>query len=259
MCTTNNLTLGCFLLTLAMFMVVMEASPSKKIDESTDEFAPVIIENARFVGYNNLSHLDSNLYEDVIRVSFESNNLTHTPIRFLGDLHNLIELTLKNNIIENFDIKSLDHYFATKLQKLTVRNQNIGPLLNNSFIRMRNLTYLALICTFPSRIEKSTFNGLTKLDELDLSGNNITVIDKELLQPLKKLRILILNNNNFKKFSIIPVLNNLETIYLENNPIERAASINRTALRLKAPKLRHIKFCTQVSISCQNFENICVS
>ncbi|KAL3273565.1 hypothetical protein HHI36_014999 [Cryptolaemus montrouzieri] len=217
-----------------------------------DDFQPVSVDYITFDSFTDV--WDMNIPPKVRGITIKNSNLT---IAFLKNLPIVKQLALVNNNIENFQLVKLNFDFMPKLEIFNISRQNINPMANNSFIRFKNLKQLSLICTSLTVIESKAFNTLDKLEILDLSGNFLKVVSEELLAPLENLKILILNNNLIKKFMSIPKLNCLEKLYLENNPIDSLANVDRIALKRKANKLKNIKFCTRISIACQSFESIC--
>ena len=107
------------------------------------------------------------------------------------------------------------------LSKLGLTGEDLAYLFNiekyKDFFREVKILYLDK--NDIEKIEKDAFNGLEKLEELDLSGNKITEIEKDAFNGLKNLEMLDLLGNKLTSLPerIFKSLVNLEWVYLKGN------------------------------------------
>jgi internalin A len=148
-------------------------------------------------------------------LNLSSNKITQIPDT-IAQLTNLTELELFNNQITVIPNK------IANLANLTVLNLSSNEItqIPDTIAQLTNLTELYLTNNSNiSVIPDGTFQ-LSKLRQLQISGNNISVIPKEIAQ-LFNLRSLWLHTN---KISIIPdeiaYLTNLQDLFLDNNQIK---------------------------------------
>uniref|UniRef100_A0A2S2QU68 Leucine-rich repeats and immunoglobulin-like domains protein 1 n=1 Tax=Sipha flava TaxID=143950 RepID=A0A2S2QU68_9HEMI len=168
---------------------------------------------------NLISSLSENCFDtltNLIDLKMSHNRLSNLPIGLFKKLTNLELLDLsKNNltVIEGLLFKGL-----VSLKTLILRQNNIEDLLDGSFYGLTKLQSLHLEYNSISKISKGWLYGLNSLehlnisynridqikggwescenlDELDLSYNNLQLIEKNDLEHLRKLQKLHLNNN----------------------------------------------------------------
>lgn len=125
------------------------------------------------------------------------------------DLSNLKRLALTYNHLTWIDpnaFKGLDC-----LNKLCLNYNQIQVIKSNTDLR-----------TVKKGIQANSLNGLTNLEELDLSGNLIGTIDTSLFLDLPKITYLGLQNNKITSIESdsFKGLFKLENLNLENNRIE---------------------------------------
>ena len=126
--------------------------------------------------------------------------------------------------------------------------------LNRDFLfkiygnRLQELSHIDVSFKKIIKIDSNVFQGLTKLETLNLRNNNLSEINGGLFKSLSSLKELYLSNNKLKKIEsdAFKGLGKLETLALSENEIEAIASDafenckNLKALNLNNNKLRRI-------------------
>ena len=93
-------------------------------------------------------------------------------------------------------------------------------------------------------IKLEMFNpSINKLQKVNFTANNIELIP-EIINSMKELKILILNNNKIQKISNIENLIKLEKIELRGNKITKIEGLN------------NLKNLTKITLSCNLITNI---
>ena len=112
-----------------------------------------------------------------------------------------------------------DYINHQPLEVVTIRNQKIPKLVENSLSNLSNIVHLSIISSGVTELEPGTFKNVPKLDGLNLEGNLIKEIKNGVFTGLQ-VKFIYLNNN---KISIIEnnAFNNmtLTLISLNNNRI----------------------------------------
>ncbi|ORZ13058.1 hypothetical protein BCR42DRAFT_70481 [Absidia repens] len=112
----------------------------------------------------------------------------------LQQMHGLVKLMLRGNVIEKLKFDNASLYQLQVLDVSSNRIQAIGIL-----------------------------NGIPKLQELNLDNNNIEIIQIE--QPITTLRILKLNYNRLHGFNGL-LFPNLKILYLDKNRLVRISALS---------------------------------
>ncbi|EEB09958.1 conserved hypothetical protein [Pediculus humanus corporis] len=173
-------------------------------------------------------------------------NLTNfTELKFLN-LSNGIFLNTKNVIksigenlehlsLRNADLFKVPRDIFEKLNNLQILdlsfNKNIKPLQTlsiNLFNNMKNLKKLILTGCRINNLSNQTISGIKKnplfenLTVLDLSYNNVKLIESSLLKSLPKLEILNLSGNGLTSWKKNLFSNNqhLKELFLDENKID---------------------------------------
>lgn len=188
------------------------------------------------------------VFSDLETLDLSSNNIEN--VDGMPNLPNLKDLILSRNRISNFDslvlldsLEKLDiSYSATDIQSLpaikSLKQLNISGdrLTNFDFLEdMRSLKILFAsdIKLKTVKIDQNNMPLLTipdQMEELYLSGNNISSIDKPLLKQiseLENLKVLDLSGNQISSLSMLvnkevkaeDKFKNLKVIYVNNNYI----------------------------------------
>ena len=84
--------------------------------------------------------------------------------------------------------------------------------------------------------------SINKLQKVNFTANNMELIP-EIINSIKELKILILNNNKIKKISNLKNLIKLEKLQLRGNKITKIEGLN------------NLKNLTKISLSCNLITN----
>jgi Leucine-rich repeat (LRR) protein len=165
-------------------------------------------------------------------------NLTKIEVKCLSNFKNLKKI----HFIENFfDLRDLNLSFVRLdcLEELDMKScyrsfQScdfvLGPKI---FTELKKLRILNLSCCLIKKIELTAFEGLNFLENLNLSGNDLTIVDTCAFINLKWLKILDLRYNqinviNFNEFN--ETLERLEEVYLSGDHVNK---INKNLFRFQ--------------------------
>ncbi|CRL03512.1 CLUMA_CG016167, isoform A [Clunio marinus] len=146
---------------------------------------------------------------------------------------------------ENHSIKSFEVYLVKNFERWSLRNKyfhlpenissifpeliqykvkysKVRDIIKNNFQGLTKLEVLELENNKIVGIRRGVFGGLTSLIVLNLAGNEMEYIQKEAFVGLDKLEVLDLNTNSFLKISrtVFKGLTSLETLDLSTNSIE---------------------------------------
>lgn len=171
----------------------------------------------------------STTFENLRILELGSNKILE--IRGLEHLNNLQELYLGKNYIR--DIEGLDS--LTKLEILALPNNKIKQI--SGLMNLVNLKELYL-----SHNELESLNGdiPSCLTTLDVANNKISHICRS-VSKLNNLKEFWANNNRLSIYEELEYLDkNLESIYLEGNPLQTSTAQYRTKLRLIFPDIKQI-------------------
>jgi len=138
------------------------------------------------------------------------NQLTVLNPKAFAGLNNLKKLDLASNQLE--DISGAFNQLV-KLEELNLANNRLNTLNSEDFAGLNNLKKLNLSLkevvyrSDPTRynkiksISEKAFNQLNKLEELDLGGNQLTVLNPEAFAGLNNLKKLNLPGNQLEDIS----------------------------------------------------------
>lgn len=131
--------------------------------------------------------------------------------------------------------------FFSKVVDYAVVHSGLSFARRDDLRHMKKLKTISLRNNKISRIPQNTFIDVVELEFLSLSFNEIQSLASNVFQPLKHLKGLYLENNKIKELSYILFKNNrnLEELWLHFNKIEFVSS-NATSLlnNLKILKLK---------------------
>lgn len=172
-------------------------------------------------------------------LSLAENKLTVLPATF-DDLRKLELLSLSSNELESFPQEIL-HLDA--LEKLDLSNNHIGSIPNgvSSLLKLNTLVLNNnRITTLPK-----VLGAMENLRNLHLVENKIETLPTYAFDGLKKLERLNLNMNELKKFpEEVLVLEHLEQLDLSNNSISKIPDGINSLSRLRALALTNNKLTT---------------
>jgi len=166
-----------------------------------------------------LSHLLPTMFNKLTTVTYinlASNNITDLPNGTFAPLLELEYLDLSSNKLSQ--LRSDMFQNNSELVSLKMRN---NPLSSLKGVRIEGLQTLDLgYCSFGS-IDADTFSGFPNIKDLNLDGNEITLITSDAFKSMTKLQNLDLSNNKLAEpLSGDTFINNiqLESLKLANNP-----------------------------------------
>ncbi|KAL3274578.1 hypothetical protein HHI36_015961 [Cryptolaemus montrouzieri] len=191
-------------------------------------------------------------------------NFTAWKKRSMGHLKKLRKLVMENNSIEfsgielenllddAVNLEELEYINnkqtgcrpdvvrdLKKLKKMVVRDiSNCADIQENTFNNTA-LVKLEIAGSNTKNVNVGAFNGLDKLEDLNLERNKLASIPKDVFVPLKSLKTLNLRKNIIEKFCIenLPELQQLEEINLSQNPL---TELSLKDVQTIAPKLKII-------------------
>ncbi|CAF0888102.1 unnamed protein product [Brachionus calyciflorus] len=207
-----------------------------------------------------------------IKRLFVGGCLDHSDLKIVLKMpENLESLSLLKNKLDCFT----KEMFQFENLKNIIFNENGLKLIDtNAFSNLKKLETIYIINNGASiRIDESAFEGLDKLEILDLKNSEILSIDHLNLRDLKNLKVLVLSNNFLKNINpeIINRFVYLEVLDLIGNPelefdIELINLHNLKCLFLEKtglkkldifPKLQALEINKLISFdqNCFNFPN----
>lgn len=111
---------------------------------------------------------------------------------------------------------------STQIQELIIITSGVASIPSNSFLGSPLLTKLAVISNPLRFISPEAFNGLTQLEDLEISGNTrLEAMQLGTLDKLNNLTKLLLNNNHLLilEKGLFDHLPKLETLELRGNTL----------------------------------------
>ena len=162
------------------------------------------------------------------KLDISKNNLSNLPHNFLDGIYNLFELDLSENNFQNlpsilqpglaakikkFNIShnlltNIDQSMftsTTTLEVLDISSNKLNDFKGNAFTNNKYMWYLDVSNNNLHTLSVSSFKGLeNSIREMDLSWNNLSILEKNIFSNLHDLQILRLSGNqNFGKISDI--------------------------------------------------------
>lgn len=167
-----------------------------------------------FASHNNISYVIQNGSGSIVELDISNNNLY--SVQNLTELHNLKELDLSHNHIEDIDITTFTN--MTKLETLKLKRSGFSRINYGSFSHKLKLKILDISFNGLHTIDLNMFAALTKLESLYLEGNNLTEIDlSEVKQYFPLLTKIGISKNNWKCASLAEVIKVLGSSSIELN------------------------------------------
>ncbi|CAH1716308.1 unnamed protein product [Chironomus riparius] len=205
--------------------------------QKLDESAFVDIENIVFleISNNNLTSLKLNLSASGLYannnqlksielgsigyLSFYNNSISN--VTFTMENH-VLSVNMSTNNVNKDSLKAITRCGA--LKSLDLSFNNLGQLNVSTFLELNDLQILNLQSTNLSRIDYGLFQHQTKLEQMDISYNQLgtsEVFDLNKFASLKLLTTLFMEGNNITEFEyddIKKVFPKLQTIGYTDNP-----------------------------------------
>ncbi|XP_067121242.1 leucine-rich repeat and immunoglobulin-like domain-containing nogo receptor-interacting protein 3 [Centruroides vittatus] len=138
-----------------------------------------------FKGLSNLKHLN-----------FSSNNVSSLQEGIFKSADGIEVVDFSHNPLVNIE-KSFSYGHNVKFLRLV--NTTLKTLSRNSLLGLSNLQQLQLSDSSKlSSVDKRALLVTTKLNDLDLSKNNLSTLPSEFIKPLKELKLIRLEGNPWK-------------------------------------------------------------
>lgn len=148
----------------------------------------------KIIGDDGLDALSQTIFNNLQKLSLDSNNISKINPLSNMDLTKLQILNLDNNCIN--DINTLDKFNCVNLQTLWLNNNNIKDITVFERVKFDKLQYLYLNNNKIEDISVFTKSKLNMLQRLYLRNNYISDINCLVNINLDKLELIYLNKNN---------------------------------------------------------------
>ena len=187
--------------------------------------------------YSNLEVVPIQLNPDIKTLKLNNNKIQSVHLTFIF-YTNLMDLDLSVNKIKNLGSKNFE--FQMNLIKLNVSRNSIKNLHRDCFKGLEKLAILDLSDNLIEEInDKLYFKHLRNLKELNLSKNNIYLIETGAFDHVENLKRLVLSGNQLMKIpdDAMHSLKNLVELDLNNNLI-RDVHFSKNLTNLEIIKIR---------------------
>ncbi|KAF7989522.1 hypothetical protein HCN44_008196 [Aphidius gifuensis] len=171
-----------------------------------------------YINDNNLIYLPEDLFlnsTNIKHIFLQQNNLNVLPIGIFLNLKSLEKIDLSKNQIEIIPRNLFDD--LSSLEELNLQGNKIYKIEMKAFIGPKNLQTVNLAfnnLTLSSSSNKTPFEDLINIRNLDLSNNKISQLIQD-LKELKKLLTLNLAFNEFKILNMHEFIFTSELIYID--------------------------------------------
>ena len=197
---------------------------------------------------SNISRLNFSSYNVISTILLRNNRISHIQSWAFEVMTNLVTLDLSGNVLNGHSIDEKQFYDLKKLKLLNLERNplqfigkdtfnfvelpvikhldlshcDISEIEDGAFV-LPGLEYLDLSWNKLEAFHKESFKMLIELKTLDLSHNQITVLDE--VPYLPEIRIWNLDNNKINNVTIrdyvLNLADSLEYMYIRNNDIVR--------------------------------------
>ena len=189
------------------------------------------------LSYNGLKKIDSqafNAFNNTLEtLMLQNNEINSYNLKFLQQLTALKDLDLGFNLITSLQSSSLLFRHSANLQFLSMQGNSI------QFSEL----------TKDGKERESPFEGLSRLQRLNLARNGIKYLPADLFKPMSQLKSLILDKNvveNLNEFTFDGLFASLMNISLQN------AKINAESVQC----LRHFERLERVKLGFNEIERL---
>lgn len=205
-----------------------------------------ILNNTNLIILETLSLPDNNIKDisplqnmkapNLKNLNLSTNKLTDDNISIINnmDFPNLIFINFARNYFHNYEIfKYFNKY--KQLDTLYIGTNKFNIFDINDKYDMRNFKEISLSKGVFSDLSINIISNFNfqNLEELHLSGNNLSSLDFVKNLNCINLKCFCGYSNNFKDFLPLIKFTNLTNIYLQNNPINDISKLNKFVFKLK--------------------------
>ena len=209
-----------------------------------------ILNNTNLIILETLSLPDNNIKDisplqnmkapNLKNLNLSTNKLTDDNISIINnmDFPNLIFINFARNYFHNYEIFKYFNKFK-QLDTLYIGTNKFNIFDINDKYDMRNFKEISLSKGVFSDLSINIISNFNfqNLEELHLSGNNLSSLDFVKNLNCINLKYFCGYSNNFKDFLPLIKFTNLTNIYLQNNPINDISKLNKFVFKLKCLSL----------------------
>ncbi|XP_065072912.1 protein toll-like [Ochlerotatus camptorhynchus] len=193
--------------TLWQMLDELGSSDEKEIEIKYDNFTEINLAANFFQGFQELRslrlnfriiHMTSETFNDLKKLEMLSlrGRYGHLPNDLLKNLDNLVELTLKDNQLE--EIPSTFFIAQSKLTHLDVSMNLLRRITEDTFQKLTSLAHLDLSDNRIESLHERSFQGMMELKFLSLKSNKLETLPDSLLRGLILLANLDLSGNQLR-------------------------------------------------------------
>lgn len=236
---------------MALLTRDLECNYTETLDKSKGQFKELA--NVKKLNFSGLfMPKEKGVFKELTNLqelNLSSTHLIHFP-PFLKDLSSLQKLNLSSNHISNDDSKTLPKLI--NLQELDLSSNKLFSFDSSEYLSdpliLKNLTKLEnLNLSFNdlNNLGKDAFSNLNNLQKLNLSHNNLTALDKSQFKGLTNLKELLLGVNSLETLDkeLFVGLNKLQKLSLSSTLIKELGGLNN----LPALELLDLQGCMRLS------------
>lgn len=157
------------------------------------------------------------------------------------------ECVFQHTNSEEFHSVIYGRFTKHKIRKLTIKNSNYREIIDAISNHLPNLKVLRVFNCKLKKIDETLFENLHWLRKIDLTANEISVIEPGAFRHLRNLEHLILDNNEIKSLhkSKLFGLHNLKSLSIKNNVLDNLSGhLFRHLINLENLDLSHNKLTT---------------
>lgn len=221
----------------------LQANLISAIDDFT--FANQTALNILFLSENLLKNITKYTFfglENLVHLFLDKNHLVDISEEAFQYLHNVTNLNLaSNNLHDVFYVRNM-----TSLIQLDLSFNSVRKVPHKNFAALRNMKFLFMSYCGIWDVEKSTFDYMHKLEELDLSNNKIADIRSRFTYTRSLKSVNLKNNNITTDLQTSTFPSSIEKVDLEKNAISTVGALTFT----NKPNLK------EVNIRQNNLENL---
>ncbi|CRL04742.1 CLUMA_CG017802, isoform A [Clunio marinus] len=203
---------------------------------------------------NNIHSLHKDLFVDPLPSLYYLNlrrtNLSKIEPSVFKGLTNLNELNLDENFLHSWDIRQID-IPSLRVMRISSNNFSVSAIKENMFDKLPSLQTLIMVDCGITQLPDTLFVRNTNLVRIDLSRNQLRVINRNLFSRLNVFKELNLNKNVINDFPHMALSNisTLEILSLANNAINYIDFFKLNGL----PNLRQLDLSENLITSISGF------